>query len=118
MGLEPTQPQASLHTPASHPLEFDSHRCSLYADISEEVSSDEWAGSVLGSYDHERLELYSIHSLQQALPMEELHSAKAELLHAGLVQCPTLEQLFSQVQLSDSNSRSRKPSPPARLSPA
>jgi hypothetical protein len=70
----------------------------------------QWASSVLVSEEHVKLELFSIYMLQQALScvggpqndggaptMYGVHEVKLALRHHGLVRCPTIEQLFCQL---------------------
>ena len=90
----------------------------LYADVggreavgrSDGTSSHLWAGTVLVSEEHEKLELFSVYMLQQALScmpvrveegtpptMFSVQETKHMLMMHGLVRCPTIEQLFYQL---------------------
>ena len=70
---------------------------SLYSNVQGEPVPDPWEGTILSSAEHERLELFSIHMLQQLLPMKSIQEQKMLLLPRGLVRCPSLEELYLQL---------------------
>ena len=60
-------------------------------------AAGEWAGTVLSTYEHERLELFSMHMLLNAMAMEAVHETKHAIMGRGLVKASTLDTLFEQL---------------------